>query len=336
MISYQDVREVHLELSSNCNASCPRCPRNFYGYPHNSGYPVTDLSLSDIEKIFKPDFIAQLRRILVNGNLGDFMLARDAVEIIEYLRSHNKKMEILISTNGSARKPEFWERLAKSNVVIRFCLDGLEGVHELYRVNTQYQTIIRNAQSFIKAGGRAVWKMIKFDHNVHQIDQAKAVSESLGFEKFMLVAGDRDTGPVFDKDGNLTHMIGSSPAPEGTVIEFMYHRRGSLERKRESLYQNPIKPNLRCHTKVVRTIYIASNGDVFPCCFLGHYPKTFDPNLMFGNDQIKELLGDFNNNAIERPLEECISWFSRVEESWKKETFQEGRLWRCNFHCGTN
>jgi hypothetical protein len=35
VIDYQDIRDVHLEISSLCNASCPWCPRTFWGYPYN-------------------------------------------------------------------------------------------------------------------------------------------------------------------------------------------------------------------------------------------------------------------------------------------------------------
>jgi hypothetical protein len=41
-----------------------------------------------------------------------------------------------------------------------------------------------------------------------------------------------------------------------------------------------------------------------------------------------------NNNALELSLEECIQWFNRVEESWSKDTFENGRLVCCNDNCG--
>ena len=31
MYNYSDIREVHLELTSKCQASCPMCPRNIQG-----------------------------------------------------------------------------------------------------------------------------------------------------------------------------------------------------------------------------------------------------------------------------------------------------------------
>ena len=51
MISYQDIRDVHLEISSLCNASCPWCPRTFWGYTYNGGYPEVNLTLDNAKKI---------------------------------------------------------------------------------------------------------------------------------------------------------------------------------------------------------------------------------------------------------------------------------------------
>ena len=37
MIFFNDIRDGHLEISTICNAACPFCPRNFWGYPYNGG-----------------------------------------------------------------------------------------------------------------------------------------------------------------------------------------------------------------------------------------------------------------------------------------------------------
>jgi len=49
--------------------------RNYRGVDYNSGYPLTELTLEDIKQIFSPEFLASIRDINFNGNLGDFGLA---------------------------------------------------------------------------------------------------------------------------------------------------------------------------------------------------------------------------------------------------------------------
>ena len=119
MINYTDIRSVHLEISTRCNAACPECPRNFRGVDLVDTYPICDMSLDQAQTIFTLPFLKQLDHILINGNYGDFVTARDGLAIVEYFRSANPKLQIEISTNGSAR-PQIWTRLAELNVKIYF------------------------------------------------------------------------------------------------------------------------------------------------------------------------------------------------------------------------
>lgn len=334
MIGYSNIKEVHIELSSNCNAACPFCPRTFYGFPYDPGFPTTELTLQDIKSIFEESFIQQLDHLLVNGNLGDFMLAKEGIEIIEYFREVNPQLFIEISTNGSARTADYWIRLAKTKSKVQFCLDGLEDTHHLYRRNTDFNTILKNAETYINAGGFASWKMIRFPHNVHQVEQCRELSKELGFEQFELIdEGGRDQGNVYDKQGNYIYSIGAREVMFDRARDLLDYVKEVIFVKKE-IYQQEIKKSISCYAKKYGSIYVAADGTVYPCCYLGFYPDTFDPALYAGNEQIKELLKNFNNNAKEKPLKDCLEWFNQVEESWAEQSFADGRLYRCNHHCG--
>ena len=69
---------------------------------------------------------------------------------------------------------------------------------------------MRNAQYFIEAGGRATWKMIRFKHNEHQIEQAKQLSQTLGFVDFIVVESPRTNGPVFNNNFELEYVLGTT------------------------------------------------------------------------------------------------------------------------------
>ena len=94
MILFEDIRDVHLEISSLCNAACPWCPRNFWGYPYNGGYPEVNLSLGQCERIFNPSFLNQLTSIRINGNFGDIVMNPEGADIVEYFYNHNKNIKI--------------------------------------------------------------------------------------------------------------------------------------------------------------------------------------------------------------------------------------------------
>lgn len=332
MIAYDQIRAVHLEISSLCNARCPQCPRNFHGYPHNDGYVETNLSLDNAKHIFSPNFLQQLQEILINGNFGDAVMNFETPDIIEYFRSQNAYLKIVISTNGSARGKSFWQRLAKTGAIVQFCLDGLEDTHHLYRQNTNWRTILKNAKIFMDAGGAATWKMIKFDHNQHQIQECRELSEKLGFSNFELVDHGRNTGPVYNKHGKLVHVLGKYTGQ--TDLQVLFHQKKYMVLLEDILPYVKTHNNISCFTKNTRSIYISSTGEVYPCCFTGFSPRTYGKGeyLQAINAQLAPLT--HNNNALQYSLEECIAWFNRVEESWNKDSFENGRLVVCNDNCG--
>ena len=330
MYQISQITHVHLEISSRCNAACPLCPRNFYGYPHNDGYIEHDMTLAEAQKIFAPEFIKQLYSVYINGNFGDAVMNPETVDIMRYFRSCNDRLIITISTNAGARDKEFWKQLANLDIEIQFCIDGLEDTHNLYRQNTLYSTLIKNAQTFIKHGGIATWKMIAFEHNQHQQDEAKLRSQQLGFKKFELVDHGRNTGPVFDKNKQLVHVLGDPPVTEFKVL---WKTRIQDEVLLEDIIKDRVEKTISCRVQKQKSLYISSTGDVFPCCFLGFSPKTYGHGVYHAaaNGQFRNHVQE--NNALENSLEECIQWFDYIVKSWEIPTFAQGRLVICNDVC---
>jgi MoaA/NifB/PqqE/SkfB family radical SAM enzyme len=333
MINYEDIRDVHLEISSLCNANCPWCPRTFWGYPYNGGYPEVNLSLESAKKIFTTDFLQQLTSIYINGNFGDLVMNPESPDIVDYFFSINPKLEIRASTNGSARDKHFWTQLAQTPIQIQFCLDGLEDTHHLYRQNTVWKTVIQNAQTFIANGGTAIWKMIRFAHNSHQISDCKKLSKELGFSNFYLINDGRDTAPVFDRQGNLVHVMGNYQGE--TEFTVLFHRKKTDSVLLEDIIQDRSPANsISCKTKELKSIYIAATGDVSPCCYTGFYPRTYGYGQYHqaANAQLIPLIA--KNNALEYDLSECIKWFDSVENSWSLSDYNNGRLVICDDICG--
>jgi hypothetical protein len=50
-----------------------------------------------------------------------------------------------------------------------------------------------------------------------------------------------------------------------------------------------------------------------------------------GNKELAELV--MENNALEYPLEHCLEWFDKVEESWVYDSISEGRVYQCITTC---
>jgi MoaA/NifB/PqqE/SkfB family radical SAM enzyme len=329
MVLYENIKSIHLEISTRCNASCPDCPRNFRGVNNIiDTYPVTDMSLEQFQKIFSVDFLTQLNDFYINGNHGDFVTARDGLKIVKYIKQINPKIHLRISTNASA-KPEIWDELGRLGITVFFRLDGLKDTHTLYRLNTDYDLIIDNACKFISAGGQATWAMIKFDHNKHQIEACQELSKSLGFKDFSLVDVGRDTFPVFNPNKTLSHIVGDYRGSTDFNELYQQYQYYKIEPD-YSIKSETSNKGIDCFSIKNKQIYVCANGEVYPCCWLGFYPlqSLASPS----NIQLQPMI--FKNNALEYDLEETIEWFSSIENSWAKENISAGKIYACNQVCG--
>jgi MoaA/NifB/PqqE/SkfB family radical SAM enzyme len=346
MLKLKDIQQVHVELTTRCNARCPMCPRNYRGYDYNSGYPITELSLGDFKKIFNPEILKQLRPedpgvsntindygVTFNGNLGDFSSARDGVEIVEYLVEHG--ISVSICTNGSARNAKWWERLALPGVEIGFAIDGLADTHSLYRQDTNWHHIIDNAQAFIAAGGRAVWRFIPFDHNRHQESKCQQLAQDMGFYRFENIYDGRDRTPVFTRTGKFSHRIGNPLSFEVTSIPELKpllesHKVWPIQVLNMQHPKDQPNVQINCIHKRRKEIYVAADGSVYPCCFMGFYPGQMSHP---GNQQLEPVISE--NNALLYPLDHCLEWFDSIENTWSKPSIQGGRLLTCVNTCGS-
>jgi MoaA/NifB/PqqE/SkfB family radical SAM enzyme len=331
MLQLHEISQLQIELTTRCNSRCPMCMRNYRGLEYNSGYPLTELSLKDIKQILKPKFLKQIKQVLFNGNLGDFGLAKDGVEIVRYL-VENKVPTINIYSNGSMRTPDWWAQLALPGVKVGFALDGLADTHSLYRQDTDWSTIIKNAQAYIAAGGEAIWRFIPFKHNQHQEEACRKLSKELGFKHFDNIDDGRNNGPVYTRIGDFSHWLGApwnnTRAPD--IQEMIQNHISWYDIKTVRSSKDVTPVNIGCNHIRNRELYITANGEIYPCCYLGYYPQTMHHP---GNAELKPLVQ--KNNAKEYSLEECIRWFDQVEETWSKPSIAEGRLYACVNSCGS-
>lgn len=316
-MKYQ-IKHVHLELSSSCNARCPYCARNANGYPYNFGYKETSLSLDDVKKIFLPEFLQQLDEILINGNYGDFVMNSESVDIIRYFLSHNPDLTVLVNTNGSARDAKFWTDLGNMGIKIMFCVDGLEDTNHLYRQDTDFKTIIRNMQRFVDSGGHAIWKMTKFDFNRHQIEDAKKLAYSIGAEKFVVRDTNRDRGPVYNRHGQKIHFIKEDTLewPDKITDSFLQYASGRFS-NHEIEETTPYK--ISCIAEKDRSIYVSADGHVSPCCWTGFSPETYRPANPY-NKTNRDLMQYIDcNHAPTHGLEKSLQWFDKLFSAWDSD-----------------
>lgn len=174
---------LHIELSTFCNARCADCAR----VKHKDQFYKTHLDFWKSMSKIDQDILSNFERIKLCGNFGDPILHPEFLDIVKWLRKNISKAEIEISTNGEPHTVEWWKELAEilgNKGIVIFGIDGLKDTHSIYRENTNFDTIIRNATAFIAAGGMASWQFLMFEHNEKEILPAMVMSKKLGFKEF--------------------------------------------------------------------------------------------------------------------------------------------------------
>lgn len=358
---FEDIKGVHLEVTTKCNANCPMCGRNAFGRVC-PGLPLTELTLKECKRIFQPPFLNRLADISICGAYGDPVLATELLEIIEYFRCSNPNLKIEVYTNGGARSASWWKRLAriigKSGKVV-FGIDGLEDTNHIHRRRTIFTHIIRNAETFIQAGGRAQWDFIVFKHNEHQIEQAKDLSKKLGFEIFSIKRSNRFYKVLYEKDPALEYVgaeFGKYP-----VYNSNGQKVGYIERSKNPKYWDPSLKTLKslvkkfgsleryfdevpieCKAKKYQSVFISATGLVFPCCWIYHQSNygtlynVTDPTELGVEKILQEIGGISQISAKKYRLKNIVEgeFFKRIEESWCIRRLANDRLKVCARACG--
>ncbi len=325
--NFEDIRGVHLEVTTKCNANCPMCGRNAFGVVHPE-LSLVELTLRDCKKIFPSAFLSQLTKISMCGVYGDPILAHDLLEIIEYMRFSNPNLKIDVYTNGGVRSVSWWKKLARviGNGKVVFGIDGLEDTNHIHRQGTAFAAVLRNARAFIRAGGRAEWDFIVFKHNEHQIEQAKKLSARLGFEFFQVKRTSRFYKALYEQDPALKSTgeeFGKYPIydPKGRKSGYIelpenpYYRNDSLKtigvliKEFGSLIQYFDKTPINCQAKRTKGIFVSATGLVYPCCW-------FYQQVNYGT--IYNVMDPFelNEEKILREVGENIK-FQRKNTPWK-------------------
>ena len=193
--NFDQLDQLHIELSNACNAACPMCTRFHVNSPlTRPDLEIDQITIEKFKQYFPPEVVNKCEVILFCGVHGDPGMAKDLYEICEYIDQVSPTTVIRMNTNGGMRKPEFWAKMGTLfskklrdhwSWQITFSIDGLADTNHLYRRNVDWDKLVANAKAFIDAGGRAEWDYLIFKHNEHQIDEAKQLSKNMGFHEFV-------------------------------------------------------------------------------------------------------------------------------------------------------
>ncbi len=302
MITPDQIKGLHLEPSSRCNARCPFCSRRQKVRPYGRHI----ITLAEFKRL-PATMLRRLKWINYGGNFGDLCTNPEFVDIVDHVHALNGEVVMGGDTNGDFQNEAWWTALGRAygRGALGFCLDGLEDTHAQHRVGTDFSRILRNAAAFIAGGGTAYWKFIVFRHNQHQIEAACRLARETGFEGFYAIASR-------DYDARLR-------APDAFDVTI-----------KRDLFQSLAADGdpARCKPLHKGAIYIAADGTVHPCC-QAHIMYITEHNRRFGFIVPLVEKHQARINFKTRPLAEILrgSYFEAVFEKAPRCAY-------CRLKCG--
>ena len=336
--------EITIEVTSNCQAKCPGCIRHKVFNPNTDeiSAPPKNWNLPvDVHNKLIDDIADKVKYITYDGSFGDSPFHPDFLELIEYSASKLKGdtepfgdeelgiispeykgiHDFIISTNGSYKSPEFWKKLGEilhehlpGRHHVMFDLDGIDNeTQNMYRIGTNYNKIIENAEEFISGGGSAVWKMIPFDFNEELEERAKVLAEQHGFKYFqrnriqrveskaVFLALSKRAGQLdkeISKDNELSVIskkdidVQISKA-ESIVKDIKIDKNldmfDNLENARESA-------GIVCKWKKENNYQISHDGSVWRCCWLNSAYQYKTRQNLGNREKWEQFMSKYDND----------------------------------------
>jgi sulfatase maturation enzyme AslB (radical SAM superfamily) len=282
----REIKVLHLEPTDVCQAACPMCLRET-DLEFNKDQQ-NHLTLDQISKHYTDNAISKLEKMFMCGIYGDPAAGRHTLEIYKYFRKINPDITLGMNTNGAIQTTSWWHKLAnilnKPRDYVVFSIDGLEDTNHLYRVNVQWERLVKNAQAFIEAGGNAHWDMLVYKHNQHQVDTCEKIAKDMGFKWFRAKVSRR----------GFTETL---QFPEGW--------------EPVTLAPGPIK----CHALTESSEYIDAQGRLAPCCWIGGRQSNFESDF----NQIQNSWSTSNPNATCKSVCSTTNNQSTFLNQWQRE-----------------
>lgn len=333
MFDCQRTLRFHLELTDKCNAACPMCERTLHDDHCATDWSKVrnvEITLKDIQGSFTAELCRQVERIDICGRLGDPPAARDCLAICEYLV--DRDILVTVSTNGGLRSEKWWRSMGnvfrRNGSFVEFHIDGLEDTNHLYRVNTRYDKVIRNARAYLETGAAAEWHFILFRHNEHQVEEALRRSKELGFRGFKLIDTIR-----FGGSGHFNYQLPDGAfrklEPSNLEARDIAALVGSGNRTEETGGQktNQRVNGIQCKSARENRPYINADGTVSACCWVPESPSETRLYEQAGKSRQQ-------HSIKESPLAQILQdepYASLYRRSWEESTSPV-----CIRKCGRN
>lgn len=177
----------NIDFSFRCRLECPLCMRQLPGGKEKIKRSK-DMTLDQFAKVMR-----LAPHVSLCGQLSDPIYNPILPQAIELKQQYpNKRLEI--HTNGTGKSEQWWSNaynLSDNSTHWIFGLDGFDQeTANIYRVNTNYDEVIKAMLLGRKLNKKVAWQFIVFEHNEHQVEAAIEFAKNNDV-KFILIKSSR-------------------------------------------------------------------------------------------------------------------------------------------------
>jgi MoaA/NifB/PqqE/SkfB family radical SAM enzyme len=259
-----DIEEIEMDLTGLCNLKCPLCTRNYSHAQHLVGKNIRHID----EIKAQLDTFPNLKRFFIAGAVSEPTMYKYFLEFIEYLNSRNISYELF--TNGNTHKPEWWTKLGTmvpEHCKVAFTICGsTQELHETYRVGSNLQQILNNAEAYRKSGKTNDYiQHILFEYNQEDLKSEAMQNIIKSFNNKMLI----------DTEGIRRLNEYKSPVPIGV------QPKTNRDRAIRSIFKNRPRPDdgkkyeIQCKSIKNNKVYINQWGQISACYIHAEFEKDY-------------------------------------------------------------
>lgn len=357
-LELNEIQELHVEITNNCNAACPMCARNIFGQGNRPGRGISDWTVEEIHKVFDKKVLPNLKYVYFCGTHGDPLAARNVFEAIKAAKDLGAGMEMF--TNGSLKTESWWKELCSildERDRITFSVDGIETNH-LYRQKTNIDKIMSHMKICCESKVKVRWDFLAFKHNEHEYEPCQKLAKSMGVDHFRLRRTARfdifkTKFPVLNDNKEITHFL-EPPEREdlrhpslkemGEIASKIYGDEFNIDLNNDNIqdFFPPQRNNYKyvdkelpaddycisCIYQEAKKMYVNSRLEVHPCCYIS---DEYENYKTLANGQLPYPIGELS--LKDKTWEEILKhdFFKKdLVDSWTGENV----IPRCIRTCG--
>lgn len=278
-----------IETIGSCNLKCTMCPT--INYEDNKFIMKDDIFMKTLDyfKYEKIDYVG------LEG-WGEPLLDKKLANRIKTIKNISPKTKVAFTSNATLFNSNRIDEILQSGVDhINISFDGAsKETYEMIRVNSNYKDVMDNLIELSKKRKNYNIKLsvafVIMKSNFNEIDNFIKLFSDMNFDTITFKPLD-----VVSSKENLSEIIDRNTILE--VIDKIKEKKiYDIDINLWNIYPNNITND--CLANTINTIFINCNGDVSPCCNLGHHVPAIKKNFLL-NSLISDNFFSFGNLKAE-------------------------------------